>query len=31
MKYDKERKLTVDQRLVLVEKCVAERQAGQAR
>jgi hypothetical protein len=31
MKYDKERKLTIDQRLVLVEKCVAERQAGQAR
>lgn len=31
MKYDKERKLTIDQRLALVEKCVAERQAGQAR
>lgn len=31
MKYDKERKLTIDQRLVLVEKCVAERSAGQAR
>ena len=31
MKYDKERKITIDQRLVLVEKCVAERSAGQAR
>ncbi len=31
MKYDKERKLTIDQRLALVEKCVAERQAGQVR
>ena len=31
MKYDKERKLTIDQRLALVEKCVAERQAGQTR
>lgn len=31
MKYDKERKLTLDQRLALVEKCVAERSAGQAR
>ena len=31
MKYDKERKLTIDQRLALVEKCVAERMAGQAR
>jgi len=31
MKYDKERKLSLDQRLVLVEKCVAERSAAQAR
>lgn len=31
MKYDKDRKLTIDQRLALVEKCVAERNAGQAR
>jgi hypothetical protein len=31
MKYDKERKLTIDQRLALVEKCIAERQAGQVR
>ncbi len=31
MKYDKERKLTIDQRLALVEKCVAERTASQLR
>jgi hypothetical protein len=31
MKYDRDRKLTLDQRLALVEKCVAERQAGQPR
>jgi hypothetical protein len=31
MKYDKERKLTIDQRLALVEKCVAEQQIRQPR
>jgi hypothetical protein len=29
MKYDKERKLSLDQRLALVEKCVQQRQAEQ--